>query len=84
MHQGLLYSCISSPTSGYEIVEIRYTLGKSVVEVQVGDKTYKITLNVLNYATVYVDEQLDQYIKTNITNKNTQLEKYRAIAAYPA
>ena len=78
----MLYSCISSPTSGYEIVEIRYTLGKSVVEVQ--DKTYKITLNVLNYATVYVDEQLDQYIKTNITNKNTQLEKYRAIAAYPA
>ena len=83
-HQGMFYSCISSPSSGYEIVEIRYTLGKSVVEVKVGDKTYKINVNVLNYATVYVDEQLDQYIKTNITNKNTKLEKYRAIAAYPA
>ena len=83
-HQGMFYSCISSPTSGYEIVEVRYTLGISVVEVKVNDKTYRITVNVLNYATVYVDEQLDQYIKTNVTNKKTQLEKYKAITAYPA
>ena len=83
-HQGTFYSCSSSPGPNYEIVEIDYTLGTSIVQATVNDKAYKITVNVLDYATIYVDGKLDEYIKSNITNKKTQLDKYKAIAAYPA
>ena len=67
-----------------EIVDVRYTPGTSVVQATVNNKTYTITVNVIDYAEEYVDEKLKEYIKKNVTNKSTQLEQYDAIAYYPA
>lgn len=54
------------------------------MQATVNNKTYIITVNVIDYAEEYVDEILKEYIKKNVTNKSTQLEQYNAIAYYPA
>ena len=83
--QGRFYFCTSWPSgSPNEIVDVRYTEGKSVVQATVNDKTYKITVNVLDYPEEYVNNILKEYIKNNITSKMSQLEKYDKIAAFPA
>ena len=63
---------------------IQYDLGQSKVSVNVGTNTYIITVNVKDYAKEYVEAKLDNYIKANVTNKKTQLEKLKVITAFPA
>ena len=65
-------------------IEISYTLGKSVISATVGSNTYQVTINVLDYASEYVEAKIDAYIKANVTTKTTNLEKLKAITAYPA
>ena len=69
-----------TPTS----ITTEYTLGQSKVSVNIGANTYTITVNVKDYASEYVEAKLDTYIKENVNNKKTQLEKLKAITAYPA
>jgi len=65
-------------------ITVSYYLGTSVVSATIGDKTYKITLYVKDYADEYVETEINNYIKNNVTTKNTLVDKLRAITAYPA
>ena len=65
-------------------IEVRYTEGTSVVTATIGDKSYKITVNVIDYAKEYVENEVDNYIKKNVTVQKTLLDKLKAITAYPA
>ena len=65
-------------------IQISFTLGKSIISTTVGSNTYYVTINVLDYASEYVEAKIDEYIKTNVTTKTTELDKLRAITAYPA
>lgn len=77
----------TSPPSGNQkptSIQISYTLGKSVISTTVGSNTYYVTINVLDYSSEYVEAKIDEYIKNNVTIKSTELEKLKAITAYPA
>lgn len=77
--------CTTWPSgSPNEIIDVRYTPGISEVQATVNNKTYIITVNVIDYAEEYVDNILNEYIKKNVTTKSTQLEQYDSIAYYPA
>lgn len=65
-------------------IQIEYRLGTSVVSATIGDKVYKITVNVKDYADEYVENKLNDYIKKNVTIQKTQLDKLKSITAYPA
>ena len=65
-------------------IEVKYNEGTSVVSATIGDKTYKITVVVKEYSKDYVETKINDYIKKNVTVKTTQLEKLKAITAYPA
>ena len=49
-------------------IEISYTLGKSVISAAVGSNTYQVTINVLDYASEYVEAKIDAYIKKKCNN----------------
>ena len=65
-------------------IQIQYKLGTSVVSATIGDKEYKITVNVKDYGDEYVENKLNDYLKKNVTNQKTQLDKLKSITAYPA
>ena len=77
--------CSTAPSSDPDvIVDVRYEPGISQVQATVNEKSYIITVNVIDYAEEYVDNILKEYIKKNVTNKDTLLKQYDAIAYYPA
>ena len=65
-------------------IEVEFTEGTSVVTATIGDKTYKITVTVKDYAKEYVENEIDNYIKKNVTVQKTLVDKLKAITAYPA
>lgn len=65
-------------------IQVSYNLGTSVVSATIGDKVYKITVNVKDYGDEYVENKLNDYIKKNVTVQKTQLDKLKSITAYPA
>lgn len=80
---GNIGSTVSSGAEGERVV-VEHNFGKSVVGIRSGAETVYVTVTVYNYATVYADEVMDQYIKENITDTMTDLEKLDKIAAFPA
>ena len=65
-------------------VTISYTLGQSKISVNVGTNTYIIIVNVKDYGSENVEGKLDAYIKANVANKKTKLDKLKAITTFPA
>jgi len=65
-------------------IVVEYTEGTSVVTATIGDKSYKITVTVKDYAKEYVENEVDNYIKKNVTIQKTLVDKLKAITAYPA
>ena len=57
-------------------IEISYTLGKSIISA--GSNTYQVTINVLVYASKYIEAKIDAYIKTNVTTRTTDLAKLQS------
>ena len=74
------------PVEGQEptSIVITYTLGESKINATIGTKSYIITVNVKDYASEYVEDIIGAYIKENVVNKKTQLDKLKAITAFPA
>ena len=64
-------------------VETRFYPGVSVITATVGNNTFTITVTVKEYSEEYVENIINDYIKSNVTNKDT-LEQFRAITAFPA
>ena len=64
-------------------IQVFYIMGISEVRAKVGNNTFTITVEVRDYSVDYVENVLDSYIKTNVSIKKNDLEKFRAIAAFP-
>lgn len=58
--------------------------GKSVVQVTAGGKTFKVNVEVKDYAEVYADEIMDAYIAENITADMDTYDKLGKIAKFVA
>lgn len=80
---GNIGSSVSSGAEGERVV-VEHNFGKSVVGIRSGSETRYITVTVHNYAVVYADEVMENYIKENITDSMTDLEKLEKITAFPA
>lgn len=80
---GNIGSTVSSGAEGERVV-VNHNFGTSVIGIQSGTETVYVTVTVHNYATIYADEVMKQYIKENITDEMTDLEKLKKIAAFPA
>ena len=76
----------STPQAGKtpDRIETSFYPGKSTVIVKVGQNTYKIDVNVVDYGNEYVEGIFNSYIKTNVTKKKDTLEKFKSITAFPA
>lgn len=76
----------TTPKEGKEPdrIETTFNEGTSEITATVGSNTFKITVTVKNYGDEYVEKIFDSYIKTNITNKKSTLEKFKSITAFPA
>ncbi len=63
-----------------------YTLygGTTKIEAETAGKTYYITVHVIDYSIMYCDEIMDAYLRENITDGMTDLEKMQALARFPA
>ena len=83
-HYGDIISVTPMPDKELTYFYVVYSKGKSIVSATVDSKTYEITVNVIDYDVEYVEEKMNSYIKTNVTNKKTQLDKLKSITAYPA
>ncbi len=80
---GNIGSTVSSGAEDERVV-VNHNFGTSVIGIQSGTETVYVTVTVHNYATIYADEVMEQYIKENITDEMTDLEKLDKIAAFPA
>ena len=58
--------------------------GDSVITCEIDGKTVTVNVHVVDYAVVYADEKIEEYLKANITSGMSDMEKMEAIAAYPA
>ena len=76
----------SSPQSGKtaDKIETRIYPGVSIVTAKVGDTTFTINVTSIEYGEEYAENIINSYLKTNVTNKKTVLEKFTAITAFPA
>lgn len=63
-----------------------YTLygGTAKIEAETAGKTYYITVHVIDYSIMYCDEIMDAYLRENVTDGMTDLEKMQALARFPA
>ena len=71
----------SVPQSGKtaDRVETRVYPGVSVVTVQVENISFNIIVTSKEYGEEYAENIINSYLKTNVTNQKTQLEKFKAI-----
>ena len=76
----------STPQQGKtpDRVEKTFYPGISEVTAKVEDKSFVITVTVIEYGEEYAENIFDSYIKANVTNKKTVLEKFKSITAFPA
>ena len=66
-------------------ITTEFETGKSTISITSSDKTVTtIIFNVLDYAIVYADNVLLNFLKNNITNSMTEYEKYKKITSFPA
>ena len=77
----------TSPIEGKTPDRISTTFenGKSTISITSSDKTVTtITVNVIDYATLYADKVLSDFVSNNITNTMTTYEKFKKITSFPA
>ncbi len=67
-----------------ETVEVRYETGDSVVTVFTDESRYDVTVHVVDYAEVYADKVIDDYLSENYSEKMTFEEKLDVITKFPA
>ena len=76
----------STPQTGQtpNKIENQVYPGISIVTVQVGNISFKINVTSIEYGEEYAENIISSYLKTNVTNKKTQLEQFKEITAFPA
>jgi len=77
---------VGSPTyrPDYDKITIVYYTGVTTVTVTVNGNSTKVKVNVLSYATVYVEEKVNRIISEEITSGMTPLEKLTAVTYWIA
>ena len=60
------------------------TPGDAVIEVTVSGVTRAVTIHVVDYASVYADQKLDEYIEANISEDMSDSEKLNTIIKFAA
>ena len=65
-------------------IETRVYPGVCVVTVQMENISFNINVTSIEYGEEYAENIINSYLKTNVTNKRNQLEKFTAITAFPA
>ena len=68
------------PTS----VETDYEEGDTVVEVRADNQIFNVTVHVNDYAPIYADQVMDDYIKKNVKSGMSDYEKIELCAKLPA
>ena len=63
---------------------VEAAFGTSVVRVKDGSDSYEITITVHDYAKEYAQQVMDDYVESSITDSMSDLEKLKAITAFPA
>ncbi len=58
-----------------DYVERNYNFGKSVITVTAGGKTFDVTVELIDYASYYADQKIDEYISKNVKSTMTAKEK---------
>lgn len=58
--------------------------GEYTVEVYADDETFEVNVNVVDYAEIYAEKVMDDYLAENITDDMTTYEKLDAIAKFVA
>lgn len=76
----------SSPIDGQtpDRVTSSCNYGKSVVQVSAGGNTFKVTVNVVNYAQSYADQVMDAYIAEHVTESMSGYEKIQEACKFTA
>ena len=76
----------TAPTAGKtpDRVTESYTAGDSTVQVTAGGKTFTVTVHVQNYAQVYVDGVMKDYIAKNLPANPTDYQKAETAAKFAA
>lgn len=57
--------------------------GTTVIQVEIGQKTYRYTITVSDYAEKYADDVMNKYIANNISDEMSNMEKLKKIAEFP-
>ncbi len=65
-------------------VEVSYITGESTVTCVVNGTRVSAVINVVDYSSLYVDEKIQEYIDTNITDSMTDYEKLDKVCQYAA
>lgn len=65
-------------------VTSNYNYGASVVQVNAGGKTLKVTVNVVDYAQSYAEQIMDEYIAKNVTESMSGYEKIQEACRFTA
>lgn len=67
-----------------EVVRKQLETGKSVVKIVADGQTFKVSVNVSDYAQVYAGDVMNKYIKANIKSSMTEYEKLDSICKFVA
>lgn len=82
-YNGNIGSTMPSGQPG-ERIEREAEYGKSVIEVKAGEKTFTVTVTVIDYAEEYADEVMEKYITENIKSSMSVYEKLDKICQFVA
>jgi len=59
-----------------------FSTGSSIVMCKVNDNNFNITVIVHDYAQIYTEDILNNYVKENVKDKGTQLDQFTQITEY--
>ena len=69
------------PEKGRKVISYKY--GPTFIQVDKGKQSYKIIVNLKNYAKTYTEKVLNQYIEEHIKENMSDREKLEIIAQFP-
>lgn len=79
---GNVGSTESSGAEGERVTQ-EHTYGSTVIEATLGEKIWRYTVEVIDYARLYADQVMDEYLSENITDSMSTMEKLEKIAQFP-
>ena len=79
---GNVGSTVSSGKEG-ETTTVKYNFGTTVFDVFINGKRHRYSVTVHDYAEVYADKVMNEYLSQHISRSMTETEKMKKIAEFP-